>query len=230
MLAVTAWIATTIAAMQFLRLHWFDLGGVLAAGAAVWLALIWGDIGWYDRLCWLSLISLCLHQLEEYRIVGTFPGMLNGRVFRSDLPDRYPLNTNTSFIVNVVIGWTFFIAAIAAGTHAVWLGIATMCVNFANGIAHLIVFNVRGRTLYNSGMATGTLLHLPLAVFFVIVLLRENLASTTDWCVGLILGAAICYGALIRLLLALADRDTTWVFPARCVGHPPPSKSHDGGE
>ncbi len=204
--------------MHFLRLHWFDLGGVFAAGTGVWLWLIWGDIGWYDRLCWLSLISLFLHQLEEYRVVGTFPGMLNGRVFRSDLPDRYPLNTNTSLIINVAIGWTVYMAAVAASTHAVWLGIAAMCVNLANGVAHLIVFNVRGHTFYNPGMVTGTLLHLPLCAVFVVVVVGSRLATPTDWIVGLALGAVLCYGGLVHLLLVLADRNTSWVFPSRCVG------------
>jgi len=203
--------------MNFLRLHWFDLGALLTIGAAVWLALIWSDISWYDRLCWLRLIVLCLHQLEEYRVVGTFPGMLNAIVFQSDRPDRYPLNTNTSLIINVCLGWTILIAAIAAGTHAVWIGIAAMFIHAANAAAHLIVFNIRGRMLYNPGAATSLLLLVPLVVFFVLVVTRDNLATTTDWIVGILLGAALSYLGLIKTLFWLADYTTQWAFPPRCL-------------
>ncbi|MDP7030493.1 MAG: hypothetical protein QF733_09765 [Phycisphaerales bacterium] len=98
---------------------------MLAVAASVWLALRWDDIVWYDRVCWLSLISLFLHQFEAYRIVGTFPGMRSGRVVRGDLPDHAPHTMNTSLIINVAIGWSFSGAAIAAGTYAIWPGIAT---------------------------------------------------------------------------------------------------------
>lgn len=203
--------------MTFLRLHWFDLGGFIAVAAGIWLSLIWVDVGWYERLCWLSLIALCGHQLEEYRVVGTFPGMLNGTVFGSDRPDRFPLNTNTALIINVGIGWTFYLGAVAAGQHAIWLGIATMCVNFGNAIAHLIVFNIKGRTLYNPGMATGTLFFLPLVVFFAIVVVRSDLTTATDWIIGIALGIALNVFGLVKLLLWLADRNTPWAFPQRCL-------------
>lgn len=49
-----------------------------------------------------------LHQSEEYRIAGTFPGMMNITRYKSAIQDRYPLNTNTAFYVNVVIGWTSY--------------------------------------------------------------------------------------------------------------------------
>jgi hypothetical protein len=59
---------------------------------------------WSPSARWLSLISLFLHQAEEYRYPGYFPGMVNLVMFASPQPDRYPLNTNTALIVNVVIG------------------------------------------------------------------------------------------------------------------------------
>jgi len=61
--------------MNFLRRHWFDLAGVGAILVAVYLALAWQEISIYEQIMWVSLITLFLHELEEYRVVGTFPGL-----------------------------------------------------------------------------------------------------------------------------------------------------------
>ena len=68
--------------MDFLRKHWFDIGGVLAV---LVLSYIWFNrsLSIYNLVVWISLLSLFLHQLEEYRIVGTFPGMINRVMYHS---------------------------------------------------------------------------------------------------------------------------------------------------
>jgi hypothetical protein len=95
--------------MDFLRKHWFDIGIVLALVVA-------GNVlatrpRGLSLLLWLSLFSLFLHQFEEFRYPGYFLGMLNAVVFSSKQPDRYPLNTSSSLVVNVFIGWTFYFRA-----------------------------------------------------------------------------------------------------------------------
>ncbi|HRP17208.1 MAG TPA: hypothetical protein PL128_04360, partial [Ginsengibacter sp.] len=97
--------------MNLLRRHWYDLGGALAI---ITLPLVYSfraGLSDYQLLMWLNLVTLFLHQIEEYRLPGTFPGMINSAMFHSDTPDRYPLNTQTSFIVNVSIGWTLYLLA-----------------------------------------------------------------------------------------------------------------------
>jgi len=90
-------------AMNFMRLHWFDVGLGLAflTGGIVLL----NKLNPLSLLLWGSLVSLFLHQFEEYRYPGYFPGMMNTVLFSSKHPDRYPLNTNTALIVNVYVGW-----------------------------------------------------------------------------------------------------------------------------
>src|SRR5579875_1843086 len=95
--------------MNFLRLHWFDLGLALALVVAI-LVLITRPSG-LALLLWVSLITLFLHQFEEYRYPGYFPGMMNSVMFASREPDRYPLNAQTSLIVNVIVGWLFYFLA-----------------------------------------------------------------------------------------------------------------------
>lgn len=79
--------------MNFLRKHWYDLGSVFAGITIIYIFKFHYSLTSYQYLMWLSLASLFFHQLEEYRIVGTFPGMLNAVVYKSEMPDRYPLNT-----------------------------------------------------------------------------------------------------------------------------------------
>jgi hypothetical protein len=139
--------------MNFMRLHWFDIGLVLAffTGGIVFL----NKLNPLSLLLWVSLISLFLHQFEEYRYPGYFPGMMNTVMFSSKQPDRYPLNTNTAFIINIFVGWLSYFFAAVFGEKALWLGIATILVSVGNFIAHTFLFNIKGKTRYNPGMFTA---------------------------------------------------------------------------
>jgi hypothetical protein len=99
--------------MNFMRLHSFDIGLVFAIIAGGIVLTI--QLNPLSLLLWLNLIALFLHQFEEYRYPGYFPDMLNAVMFSSKQPDRYPLNTNTALIINVVLGLLFyFLAAVFA--------------------------------------------------------------------------------------------------------------------
>lgn len=152
--------------MNFLRKHWYDIGGIIGILILVLLLFNYQKLSNYELLMYLSLTSLLFHQLEEYRIVGTFPGMINQNIFHSDLPDRYPLNSNTSLIINVGIGWTLYVLAAIMGTHFIWLGMTTILVSFGNIIAHTLLFNIKGKTIYNAGLATSWLLFAPCVFLF----------------------------------------------------------------
>lgn len=164
---------------------------------------------------WLSLVSLFLHQLEEYRIVGTFPGMVNSSLFNSKMPDRYPLNTNTSFYVNVVIGWTIYFLAAVLAERAIWLGIATIIVSIGNIIVHSTFFNIKGKTFYNAGMATSWLLFVPCAYFFISIIHTNHLAMTTDYFIGIALGIIFNVVGVLKLIDWMADKNTTYAFEER---------------
>jgi hypothetical protein len=162
--------------MKFLRLHWFDLGAGLAIAAA-WYAFS-RPLSPLTFLLWLNLIALLLHQFEEYRLPGTFPGMLNRVMFASSRPDRYPLNTNTALIINVFVGWTVYLLAAMLGEQTVWLGIAAMLVSLGNVLAHTLLFNIRGKTWYNPGMLTAVVLFAPLVARFAAVTAQSERATT----------------------------------------------------
>lgn len=201
--------------MNILRKNWYDLGAFLAVIVSIFVFTNHNNLTNYQILMWLSLVSLFLHQLEEYRIVGTFPGMINSALFKSKMPDRFPLNTNTSFYVNVFVGWaSYFLAAILA-ERAIWLGITTILVSIGNIIAHTALFNIKGKTLYNAGMATSLLLFVPCVYFFFSIIHTNHLATTTDYFIGIILGILMNVVGVLKLIDWMADENTTYIFPDR---------------
>ncbi len=138
--------------------------------------------------------------------------MINTVLFKSDMPDKYPLNSNTALIINVSTGWlTYFLAALFA-RQAIWLGIASILISAGNFIAHSILFNFRGKTKYNPGMITSIILFLPISCFFFYALIISNSASLTDWIIGFILGIILNTAGIIEMIDWLKDKNTKYMF------------------
>lgn len=199
--------------MNFMRHHWFDAGLALAFLTSGIVLL--NKLEPLSLILWVSLISLFLHQFEEYRYPGYFPGMMNTVMFSSKHPDRYPLNTNTALIVNVFVGWFAFLLAAMFGEKALWLAIATILVSVGNFFAHTFLFNIKGKTFYNPGMFTAILLFAPIAVYFGYYLIQGNLATLLDWVVGILVGICLNYFGVIKLIDWLKDKNTEYIFPKR---------------
>lgn len=201
--------------MSFLRQHWFDVGIVLAF--IVGISLAFTTVSPLSFLLWINLFALFLHQFEEYRYPGYFPGMINLVIFASKQPDRYPLNSNTAFIVNAVLGWfTYFLAA-AFGEKFIWVGIAVILISVGNVFAHSFLFNIKGKTFYNPGLLTAVLLFLPIAAYFFFLIIQKDLATPLDWIWGAGLGMALNYIGILKMIDWLKDEKTTHIFPKRCL-------------
>ncbi len=201
--------------MNILRKHWYDIGGVLSIIVLAFVCMRFKTLTDYELLMYLSLISLFFHQLEEYRIAATFPGMMNRVMFKSDLPDRYPLNTNTALIVNVVAGWLFYFLAAYFSEKAIWLGLVVMMVSSGNFIVHTFVFNIKGKTFYNAGMITSWLFFAPCVYFFFHIIYSENLITTTDYFIGIPMGIALNVIGIIKLVDWLKNKNTKYIFEDR---------------
>lgn len=201
--------------MNTLRKHWYDIGGLLSIIVLGFIYLNFKTLSDYQLLMWFSLISLFFHQLEEYRIVGTFPGMVNTAMYKSDMPDRYPLNTNTSLCVNVIVGWLFYFLAAVFAEKAIWLGLATIVVSIGNILAHTTLFNIKGKTIYNAGLATSWLLFMPCVYFFFSIVYADHLIKLTDYLIGIPLGIALNIIGIIKLIDWMANKNTTYIFEQR---------------
>ncbi len=201
--------------MSFLRKHWYDLGGVFALILVVYLAFAYRGMSNYQILMWVSLISLFIHQLEEYRIVGSFPAMINKVMFHSDLPDRYPLNPQTALIINVLVGWLVYLLAAVFAEKAIYLGIAAILISLGNTIAHTFVFNIKANTFYNAGMASSILLFLPISIIFFYMIITQSIAQPIDYIIGIPLGIVLNVVGVLQLIIWLKDKKTPYIFPDR---------------
>jgi hypothetical protein len=195
------------AIMRFMERHWFDVGGVLGIALAIWLGFTATEMSALTLLLWLSLLSLLAHQVEEWRWPGWFPGMLNVVLFRSTDPWRFPLNTRSGLVVNVVVGWAGYLLAALLAERALWLGLATILVSLGNCILHLAVIPVRGRMPYNPGMVTSLLFFLPLVVWFAIEALP--MMSAAEIVIGLVAGVILNIGGVIGVIRALESPDAS---------------------
>jgi glucose-6-phosphate-specific signal transduction histidine kinase len=199
--------------MNFFRYHWFDIG--LALAVALALTLYITQPNGLSLLLWISLGSLFLHQVEEWRFPGYFPGMVNKAMFNSGLPDRFPLNANSGMLINVVLGWGGYLLAALFWKHAMWLAIATILVSLGNIFAHTIIFNIKGKTFYNPGLITSWVFFAPIVYLFFDYVISQKLATPLDWSIGVLLGIALNYFGVYKMIIWLADKNTPYVFPKR---------------
>lgn len=157
-------------------------------------------------------MSLFFHQVEEYKYPGTFPFMLNHVMFNSKNIDRYPLNTNTALIINVYIGWSSYILALFIGKYYLFLGVATMLIALGNIIAHILLFNIKGKTLYNAGLFTSCTLFIPSIIMFIKWAIDTNVMNCYDLTLGIVLGVLINILGVFKLIQWLSNKNTTYSF------------------
>ncbi len=201
--------------MKFVRNHWYDAGAILLIALFIYISLEHNHLTNYQLLMWCSLASLFLHQLEEYRIAGTFPGMINSVVFKSPQPNRYPLNTNTSFLINVFEGWLLYFLAAYFAENAVWLGITALMISLGNIIAHSFLFNIKGKTFYNAGLLTCWLFFAPCIYFFFRITNATDIITAKDYLIGIPLGIILNVYGVFKMISWLANKNTIYIFPER---------------
>src|SRR4051812_27106017 len=169
--------------MTFFRRHWYEVGAVVAIGAAVGLALAWPDLGVLQRLFLLNFIALLVHQYEEYGWPGGEPALMNMVIQPSPTPDRYPLNQNSAMAVNVLAAYGFYLAPVFFPT-AIWLGLAPVLFGMLQFVVHGVVTNVKLRSVYNPGLAAVALGHIPVGICYLWYVHTQGLAGAWDWVAG----------------------------------------------
>lgn len=90
--------------MKFLRNHGYDLSGFFALFLIVILIKNGQTMSLYPLLMWLRLLCLFLHQLEEYRIVGSCSGMMNKLMVQSEQVDKHLIHSQTAIYMKNYIG------------------------------------------------------------------------------------------------------------------------------
>jgi uncharacterized membrane protein len=64
-------------------------------------------------------------------------------------------------------------------------------------------------------MITAIIFFAPIAVYFGYLLIQGNLATITDWIVGVILGIVLNVIGILKLIDWLKDEKTKYIFPKR---------------
>ena len=63
--------------MNFLRRHWYNVGGVIAAATTIYAVFSWRDLNLTSALLLMNFIALLVHQFEEYGWPGGEPAIMN---------------------------------------------------------------------------------------------------------------------------------------------------------
>lgn len=202
--------------MAAFRRSWFDVGVAIGGVLVILWAILRPEFSTMQTILWISLLTLFLHQFEEWRWPGWFAGMLNIGLFRSEDPFRYPLNPTSGMVVNVFVGWGGYVLAALLWSNALWLGVATLMVSIGNSAFHLVFMPLRLRIPYNPGMGTSLFLFVPMAIWFFLEGSRSGLLTLGDLAIGIPLGLVLNVVGVIGVI-ELLKRSDAEPFPDRMI-------------
>lgn len=203
--------------MDFLRKYWQDAGAII--GVVVCIVLLMNPAILLDitGMLWLSFVAILFHQFEEYRWPGYFAGLFNNVMFKSDTPDHYPLNTQSAMIINVAIAYVFYLLPVWF-PQVVWLGLAPVFMGFFQVIWHGIVVNIKAKTLYNPGLITALLLHVPVGIWYIHEIVKQDIPTAIDWIAGTIYFVFAVYIFIIKGNIWLKKSDSPYSFSKQQLG------------
>ena len=198
--------------MNFIRRHWYDIGGVVAIVAIASLLVFWNQMEILVRVQLLSFIAILVHQYEEYGFPGGEPAIMNMALQNSDIPERYPLNQNSAMITNVLVSYIVYLLPVFF-PHVIWLGLAPIVMGMLQFIVHGIATNIKMKSIYNPGLGAVVFLHFPIGIYYIWYVTSNGLVQGTDWLFGFVYLAFIAGGIVNGLTYRiLAKRDSEFVF------------------
>ncbi len=199
------------------RDNWPRIGGAIAMSLGGAVALRRGQMSTSQLLSALNLAALLVHQYEEYEDPGYFPGQFNGGLFHSDIPERYPLNSNVAMIINVPLAYSFYALPIVFPKKR-WLGLAPVLFGFGQAVGHGLVFNRLAHDRYSPGFLASLLLHVPIGMQYVRALKDEAPIERSDWLKGSLYAVAFAVSSTAAPNILLRDKNSPYIFTAKQVG------------
>lgn len=172
--------------LKFLRRHWSNIGLFSAMVAGAYLIFAWNELAFLQRLLLLNFIAVLIHQFEEYSWPGGFPALANIVLMRSEKPERYPLNQNSSMVANVIFAYGFYLLPVFF-PNVIWLGLAPVLIGLTmQFIGHVIYVNIRLRSFYSPGVAATVFGHIPIGVIYIHHILANNMVNLWGWLVAVV--------------------------------------------
>lgn len=158
---------------HWLKKDWAKAGFILAIYLFFFLYIL---LYRSDFVLFLLLVQTplyLLHETEEYIFPGGFGPFFNMDVMKLKTADK-PIDENFIFIINIVLVWimlpTFGLLATRNYEFGLWIPYFT----FFAGVAH-IALALRARKKYNPGMIVSLVLNIPVGLWTVLYLIREQL-------------------------------------------------------
>jgi hypothetical protein len=203
--------------MNFLRKYWHDMGGIVALVVCAYLLIEQQNIQEIRMILWLSFVAILIHQFEEYRWPGYFPGIFNIVIFKSAIPDRYPLNSQSAMVINMLIAYIFYLIPVFF-MDQIWLGLAPVLMGFFQFIWHGIFANIKAKTIYNPGLVAVLFLHIPIGYWYINYIVSHGLATTIDWILGVVYFAIATYILIIKGNMWMKSEKSNFRFIKKQLG------------
>ena len=165
--------------MKWFCRHWYEIGLFPAGVALVFLFALWSNMSVLQRISLVNFIGILLHQFEEYGYPGGAPVFLN-KYMRGGT-ERYPLNQFSAMLVNVAIAYICYLLPVFF-PETIWLGLAPILFGCVfQVVLHLVVFAVKFRHIYNSGLAAVLCIHVPCGVLYIRYAAINGLLTGKTW-------------------------------------------------
>jgi hypothetical protein len=159
---------------------------VYLAGATALIA-IFGTGDTLQKLLLASIAVMFLHFFEEFGFPGGFPWMGVKVLLSSDEMDssKWDCNNLNSMFGNW--GFLFFIYILPVLFPNIrFLTLAAMLFNIAELVIHLILFNVKQKTLYNPGLVTAVFGLAPIACYYFMKIFDQHFYIWYDYIIAII--------------------------------------------
>ena len=169
--------------MSYINKNWATFGVIMAL-TIITIIFCFGDkLQNIQKLACINLVTLLLHQFEEYSYPGKFKFFYNTHILNKNPITKFPLTDNGILVVNIFLAWTMYSIAVFLGTSSLWLNIGLIGVTILNGIMHSIMFLKLKR--YNPGLITGSVILIPFGLYFLYYI--KDFATFLDIFFGVII-------------------------------------------
>ncbi len=175
--------------------NWYIISVYLAGFTA--LAAIFLTEDPRQKLLLALSTMLLLHFYEEFGVPGGFPLMGVRVMLGKDEPDKTKWDCNN---LNCMFGnWLalfliYLLPMILPGVK--FLFISALFLSLAELVMHLILFNVKQKTLYNPGLITGVFGIAPAAIYYIVRYFDPSVYVWYDYVIGVVYFAVVfwfCY-------------------------------------
>ncbi len=199
--------------LKFLRRRWSTIGLFSAIVAGAYLIFAWKELVFLQKLLILNFIVVLLHQFEEYTWPSGFPAVANMVLYKSEKPDRYPLNQNSSMVANLIFAYGFYLFPVFF-PNVIWLGLAPVLLGLTvQFFGHVIYANIKLRTFYTPGTVTTVFGWLPIGVIYIYHIQANNMANLWDWLLAVVWMAVFVFlNFYIIELKLLGDKNSPYPF------------------